>query len=173
LAVGFDPEDHGKHRRVLAVVKSNVAPIAPSLVFRLAVEDGAVLPRVQWQGVSRHTASDLTQAQGRNAGREAEEFLRERVTRAGVPVAPLQAEASELDIAPITLRRAKKRLGIEAFKPPDGMAWWWRLPREDDQGDLSVSNDHLRGNGGGQDDHLRERGHLPGLGDAAEPGVEL
>jgi hypothetical protein len=156
--VGSAPDDREKRRRVLAVNKSNVAAIAPSLGFQLVVDADKTLPRVHWLGISRHKASDLTQAQGSNEGREAEDFLRERATREGVPSKPLMDEARELDIAPITLRRAKKRLGIEAYKSPDGLAWWWRFPGEESQGDHTLSDDHLRGKGGTLDDHLPRKG---------------
>lgn len=152
LSVGYDPEDAEKRRRVLAVAGSNVAPTAPSLSFRLAVEDGASLPRVHWQGISKHTASDLTQSQTVSAGRKADDLILELVTRDGTPSDDILAEAEDRDISEKTLRRRAHKKGISReagtiYQREGGGPWFWRLPNPDGHVRLSDSNVHLRGNG--------------------------
>jgi len=59
----------------------------------------------------------------------------------------IQARAREAGIAEPTLRRAKARVGVEAFLTGFGAAgrWHWRLPlrRDDHEIIISGSDDHL------------------------------
>src|SRR5262249_15606990 len=80
LVVGIDPDDESKRRRVLAVSKANLAPIAPSLAFQLVPSEDPQYARVEWLGVSDHAAHALTSGlKERSAIHEAEDFLRERL----------------------------------------------------------------------------------------------
>lgn len=176
LSIGFDPDDknpdHNQRKRVLSVAKMNVGAPSPAREFHLEYVEAHDACRIVWGGVSKHTANSLSAGPGpqkdSSALEDAKDFLFERVTTGGVPVAPLQTEAKEMGIAQITLRRAKKELGIEAYTGPNGPPWYWRLPA----GAHTRTDDHLSKSGGGQVDHLRERAHLPGLGGAADSGVE-
>ena len=55
LQLGKDPADPS--RRILAVAKSNLGPIPPSLALR--IEDAGGVPNVVWDGTSPLTAEDL------------------------------------------------------------------------------------------------------------------
>lgn len=183
LSVGFDPDDQNpdqnKRKRVLSVAKLNVGARGIPREFHLEymAEHGACC--IVWGGESRHTADTLSAgpgAQNGSAMEDAKDFLLERVPflataltkagpRLGLPVKALQDEAREADIALITLRRARKELGWGAFTGVDGPPWFWG-PK---QGNHMRTDDHLPTKDIPEDDHLRESGRLPGLGDAAEP----
>ena len=68
------------------------------------------------------------------AGREARDFLFERLEGGRqVKADDLFEEAEQTGISKVTLRRAKKKLGVKSRKTPgkfDG-EWTWELPAED------------------------------------------
>src|SRR5215218_3504656 len=93
------PEDDG--RRVLAPIKSNLAPPAPSRVFGLAsTESGAV--RVDWKGESNLDASALLSAptdhEEKSALSEAQEFLREVLSDGPQAASAVKREADSAGI---------------------------------------------------------------------------
>jgi hypothetical protein len=113
LLIAKHPEDDG--RRVLASIKSNLAPPAPSLVFGLAsTESGAV--RVDWKGESNLDAAALLSAptdhEERSALSEAQEFLREVLADGPLPASDVKQEADSAGIAKRTLDRARPSLGV-------------------------------------------------------------
>jgi len=133
--IAKDPEDDG--RRVLASIKSNLAPPAPSLVFGLSsTENGAV--RVDWKGESTLDASALlsapTDPEERSVLQEARDLLREVLSEGPVPASEVKQEARSADISERTLKTAKRELGIltsregEAGKRGGGR-WIWTLPK--------------------------------------------
>jgi hypothetical protein len=134
LLIAKHPEDDG--RRVLASIKSNLAPPAPSLVFSLSdTESGAV--RVDWKGSTPLDASALLSAptdhEERSALSEAQEFLREVLTADPVAAAEVRQEADSAGIAKRTLDRARQSLGVVAEREGEpgkrgGGKWFWRLP---------------------------------------------
>ena len=72
----------------------------------------------------------------RTALADAEAFLRAFLADGPVEAKTIQARAREAGIAEPTLRRAKARVGVEAFLTGFGAAgrWHWRLPlRRDDR----------------------------------------
>jgi hypothetical protein len=133
LVVGYDPDDETKRTRIFAVSKTNLAPIAPSLAFVLAVPPGADMPRVEWLGVSSQSADALTaEPPPRKDTAEMDEataFLRSFLAGGPLPAKEVKREAKERDITEPTLRRAKKRLGVVAEKEGFGSEgrWMWRL----------------------------------------------
>ena len=180
LSIGFDPEDENhdqnERKRVLAVAKLNVGAKGLPREFHLEYVSEHEACRIAWGGISKHTANSLSAGPALQKGfgelENAKRFLLERLTREWTPAAPIQAEGKAEDIAGITLRRAREELGITQEngtirKTED--EWLWRLPGE---GDQTRADDHLPMNGEGEVDHLREKGHLPGPGDTAEPGVK-
>jgi hypothetical protein len=134
LLIAKHPEDDG--RRVLASIKSNLAPPAPSLVFGLSsTESGAV--RVDWKGESDLDAEALLSAptdhEERSALSEAQEFLREILSGGPVPAREAQDDARNAGIADRTLKRARQSLGVVAERQGEpghqgGGRWYWKLP---------------------------------------------
>ena len=126
--VARHPED--ENLRVLAPLKSNLAAPAPSLAFGVSeAPNGAA--RVEWKGETRHTADALlaapTDPEKRSALEEAKDYIRE--TLAGGPrgAQVVLEEAHEAGISGVTLKRAKKDLGVVSKKAADG-PWTWRWP---------------------------------------------
>lgn len=132
LLVARDPDDPSGARRVLAVTKSNLGPLPPSLAFHVEVAPDMAQPQVAWQGGSTHRAADLLAPTagrgGRSALDDAVDFLRELLTDGPVPVTDLYAEATAAGIARRTLERAKNQLGVRSVRP-DGFTgpWSWAL----------------------------------------------
>jgi hypothetical protein len=72
-------------------------------------------------------------AESRRAGSEAEEFLREKLGNGPVPAKEGEEHARALGIAPMALKRARKKLGVIAEKAGLKEGWTWRLPSEGGQ----------------------------------------
>jgi hypothetical protein len=112
LLVAGDPSD--PRRRVLAPLKSNLAPLAPSMAWSLESAAGGVAI-VRWEGISDLTAAHLLEGgdkEERSAGSEAEEFLRSELAEGERPAEELMSTARRLGIAARTLRRAAEGLGV-------------------------------------------------------------
>ncbi|HTR77018.1 MAG TPA: AAA family ATPase, partial [Gemmatimonadaceae bacterium] len=138
LLVERHPED--QNRSVLAVIKSNVGPIAPSLVFarvaaRIQGEEGAAIEtsRLEWTGTSDLSADALLAARQTGAANEvdgAAEWLRDllasgaRLTRGQVAAA-----AAAAGFKMRTVDRAADRLGVRKEREGFGgaMRSFWTL----------------------------------------------
>jgi hypothetical protein len=132
LLVAPDPED--ADRRILAVVKNNLAPLAPALAFRLVAAAPGAVAHVEWLGATAHTAAALlAQPAGdeeRGALAEARAFLAALLAAGRQPAREVQAEARRAGISDRTLNRAKAALGITSARGGYGKdgVWYWALP---------------------------------------------
>jgi hypothetical protein len=154
LAVGKAPDNEVE--RILAPVKSNLGPLAPSL--RFAIEDATSYiddeteirsSRVRWIGLDPITADQLlAERKPQKAAKQgaaidqAINFLRDSL--AGGPVAfnELLNDAEASGISERTLRRAKTIIKVasrHAGVPGEPGLWVWVLPTEenDSEGDDS------------------------------------
>jgi hypothetical protein len=141
--VAKDAED--EDRRLFLPVKNNLAPLGKGLAFRLEqrlVGDpgkGIVASSVIWESEPVTMSADQALAatdggaESRRAGSEAEQFLREKLGNGPVPAKEGEEHARALGIAPMTLKRARKKLGVVAEKAGLKEGWTWRLPSEGDQ----------------------------------------
>lgn len=116
--------------RVLARVKGNLCEEPPALAYAIEKVDGGAA--VGWLGEADLTANDLLSKQGTGKPRgeaivEAERFLREELANGPVAAAELLDRAAEREIAEITLRRAKDRLGVRVRKRGVRAGWVWEL----------------------------------------------
>ena len=134
LLIAKHPEDDG--RRVLASIKSNLAPPAPSLVFTLGGTEGGAVG-VDWKGETPLDAAALLSAptdhEERSALSEAQEFLREVLSDGPEAAAEVRQEADSAGIAKRTLDRARQSLGVISEREGDSGKrgagkWVWRLP---------------------------------------------
>lgn len=133
LVAAVDPDD--EDRRVLAVGKCNLAEKAPALTYRLVPDEEHGVARVQWEGVSYHTADGLLltrEERDDDTGPrdEAVSFLSELLADGPVSAKAGKAEAAEAGVAPRTLDRAKKSLGVRSVKvgkPGEPGRWMWTL----------------------------------------------
>jgi len=137
LLVALDPHDPTGQRRVLATTKGNLAQPAPALVYTLEASPTLPAPRVVWHGPADRTPSELLAPRrahsarpDRDALRQAEAFLRAFLADGPQPVPAVLAAACAAGVAPITLRRAKRALGVVPQKSGfgAGCGWHWALP---------------------------------------------
>ena len=141
LAFGADPgeadsEDNGS--RVLAHAKSNLGPCAPSLSCRIEgreidSDDGRVIPTSRFiivgeTDVRAHELLATRDPDERSKLEEAIEFLTDELCDGqSRPKADLEAAATAADIALRTLKRARKRLGVEVSREGFPSVTQWRL----------------------------------------------
>lgn len=124
-----DPEDD--NRRIAVQVKSNLGPLAESLVFQpQATDDGSV---ITWTGTSTITARDLEPTDGRVGGQalqRAMEFLVVVLADRPEPAMEVYAKAALEGHSRRTLERAKDRLGVRSERSPGfglNTYWEWSL----------------------------------------------
>jgi len=116
----------------LASSKSNLSALPSSLRYRMS--DGGFT----WDGevdIDADSVLDTTNNDGEVAGAlaEAEEFLCDILANGAVPSRQVIGEAKEVGIKEHTLKRAKKKLRIEAKRvgkegERGGGHWCWVLP---------------------------------------------
>lgn len=135
LLLGRDPDEAEDDRRVLAQVKSNVGPLAPSLAFvieQVVLERPRVeAARITELGTSPHWAADLLALERPVRGAriaEAVAFLERELMDGAKSARELSERARQLEIAEQTLKRARNQLGVESRKSDFGGGWTWSLP---------------------------------------------
>lgn len=109
--------------RIVAHAKSSYGPAGQSMSYRL------VDNRIEWVGYVPVTAADVgfeSTTEQVSALREAMEFLETVLSSGPMPAAQVKKEAGELGISTSTLKRARKKLGIVAYR----MADRWYLRKE-------------------------------------------
>jgi hypothetical protein len=154
LLIARDPDD--EDRRVLAVVKSNLAKRSESLSFRLE-DAGSGWARVRWEGTSAHSADALIAATSdlheKSALAEAKEMLADSLRDGPVAAKEVQRMARESGVSERTLRRAKEEMGVKPIKVGGSNgAWLWQLPAESGSGSpISGHLGHQSQNGGVSD----------------------
>jgi hypothetical protein len=177
LLVAPDPDDPAG-RRILAWTKLNVAAMPQSWAFRLDQALNCSQPHVVWEGASEYDAESLLATKGEKgepgALEEAIDFLDDQLGAGAVPAADVVSEAQRAGIAPATLNRAKKRLGVISAKtggPGQRQAWNWSLPGAETSGPAAElpEPDHLQTSATGnpfcdgeqaEGDHPHGDGHL-------------
>jgi hypothetical protein len=133
LLLAMDPDDPSGKRRVLATTKSNLATKPAALALTLESDETFGCALVRWHGAVRFTADDLVAGKrSSSAVAVAEEFLRGLLSESERLTNEVKVAADEAGVSWAAVRRAKGRLGVEARKDAD--AWWWRLPRDVEDG---------------------------------------
>jgi putative DNA primase/helicase len=129
LAIGSDVELPA--RRFLVPVKTNLGVAPLSLAFRID-DKGLHWESQPLTGSAEGLLGDgneLTTGSERREREEAKAFLLYVLREGPVSSAVLMKDATANGIAQRTLWRAKRDLGIEAYREPaDGGRWRWRLP---------------------------------------------
>ena len=132
LVVGKDPED--EDLRVLAHVKSSLAPFGQSIAFRLGGETG-----IEWAGYCNWTADEvmglahrkLTRSKPSATKEEAKELLLEIMGDEGyADTKEIFKLAEERGISERTVYNAKKELGIYSHQIGKNATYlsWWTMP---------------------------------------------
>lgn len=123
---------HDTDRRVVSMVKSNIAGRSPSRVF--GIEDGVV----RWLGEDPILDADTLEGGADTIDQagaldEALAFLRELLRDGPVLAVDGGFHASALGLSERTVSRARRCLGIRAVRVGRGRnegAWWWKLPEQ-------------------------------------------
>lgn len=116
---------------VLACTKNNLAPMCPSLGYRIVTGDTGA-PQIRWTGVVDRTADDLIAPRPHSqAVPQAVAFLQKHLAQGPRPRHWLVKEAA--DNAALSLRsleRAKAQLGIvsEERREDERNVWYWSMP---------------------------------------------
>jgi putative DNA primase/helicase len=139
FAVIQDTDNEG--RMLLLHAKNNMAAkpqgLAYRLVQRIVGEEGGgiVASYIAFDStpvtVSADEAMRASEDGGdRAAAGEAEDFLLDKLSAGPIPSKEAEEHARAIGIAPRTLRRARKKLGVIAEKGGLKEGWTWRLPLE-------------------------------------------
>ncbi len=144
LLVAKDPEN--ENRRILAGIKSNLAPLPPSLSYTIENIDG--IPKIVWGGVTNHTADALlavpSNPEERSALEDAKDFLRDLLASGAVEARDIQREAKQAGISDMTLRRARQSLSVSVKKEGYQGKWVWILKDVQDSPKVfTKNNEHL------------------------------
>lgn len=162
LLVGIDPDD--ENRRVLAVIKCNLAAKAPALGYRIVADEVFECGKVQWLGHTRHTADQLVEVTSTNREakpREVATSFLKRLLAEGreLPVQQVKEATIAAGMSWATVRRAQVDLGIvpeHHGTVGDDEQWWsWALPEP--QGAQSAPRRSTP-----EVEHLGHLGHLDG-----------
>jgi putative DNA primase/helicase len=108
-------------RRILACIKSNLAIHRGVMTFDVTAQG------LQWISCDAGLdvgAIDAGDDEALTAGDEAEDFLRQSLAQGPMDAAQLLEVAQRAGISVVTLRRAKRRLNVQAAKVGD--KWMWR-----------------------------------------------
>jgi hypothetical protein len=135
-----DPDGEEGSRRVLAHVKCNVAPLAPSLLYEVtpivlpatAIDPEVETSRLELIGESPHNGRGLLAVasdEERSALTDAEDFLRAELDDGVRHLAEdIFKAARKIGIADRTLRRARQSIGALTEKAGFTRGWEWWLP---------------------------------------------
>jgi putative DNA primase/helicase len=135
-AVTRDRDDPTERRRLFLPIKSNLAERQPGLAFVLSTQHGMDgTPCVAWEaGDVDITADEAMATEPRRRGPEADDradaelFLRESLACGPRQAREVEEEAREVhSIAKRTLDRARKSIGVEAFRDTIPGPWLLRL----------------------------------------------
>ncbi len=149
-AVARDRDDPAGRRRLFLPVKNNLSLEQTGLAFELRPAGDVAV--VTWEAGAVEVSADEAlgppprRAPGPKAERrdEAAEWLRAALAGGPRLVAELAEEAREaMGFSAPTLRRARKVLGVMAFRQMVPGAWFWRLPTGAQGAQVPPKHEHL------------------------------
>jgi hypothetical protein len=177
LLLAADPEEpdgRDAPQRVLGHVKSNYGPLAPSLCLEVrsavipanGLEPDAETAFLAVCGESDHSGRDLLNVQDpgeMGAVADAEAFLQDQLGNGPRLRDELMPAATEAGLSWASVRRAKKKLGVESKKGRGGNGKWsWMLPDTEALGTEATGDE--------PDEHL-EQVRLPSGPDQSSAGT--
>jgi len=137
IMIAREEDDQNPDRAILQVVKSNYAAAPEPVALRID-PDGAV----HWLGPTESGIDDraddaMDRRLSRSERTDAADFLREYLHDHDVEGTQVLKQAKRLGFSEITIRRAKKDIGVTSYRDGFyGTTWKWRLPADD-------QDDHL------------------------------
>lgn len=160
MLVSEHPDDGQKpqheRRRVLAMVKNNLAPFPPSRMFELVQPEGHEHPSLRWIGETPLSADDLNAAHGtaapeeHDARNERADWLREVLSTGPLDSKELFKLARTEGYQDRSLRRTARSLGVQIRREGIGSSHRtvWALPAlrtPDATADTSARLEHVSG----------------------------
>lgn len=139
LHLMIDPDDSTERRRLLLPGKNNLSERPAGLAFDIgpgeAIDDeGTPRACVRWHEGEVDISADeaVNRGSGDTAAStqrdEAVDWLSQALAAGPRPAADVIEEAREVQsISKRTLDRARKQLGVDAYRPVNPGKWWWRL----------------------------------------------
>jgi hypothetical protein len=135
-----DPDGEEGNQRVLAHIKCNVAPLAPSLVYAVkpimlpatSTDPEVETSRLELIGESPHNGRSLLAVSSdgeRHAIDDARDFLRTELADGSRMAGDLLKEARKVGISERTLQRARAELDVRSEKAGFDEGWVWSLPK--------------------------------------------
>ncbi|MCV6963942.1 AAA family ATPase [Mycobacterium intermedium] len=133
LLVAADPND--PTQRVLACVKSNLGVMPQSLAYRLVDSPDHGVARVEWLGTTHHDARGLLAApeseEDSDERTAAEHWLQDYLNVNGPTASKVvKNDAAKERFSEATLKRAKKKLGVEDRSSGFPRTSTWYLPSQ-------------------------------------------
>jgi len=130
--VALDPDD--PQIRILAPTKANLAPPMPSLQFQVVNREGSDIPKIAWRGASERSASELvgqsvSDEEKSAALEDAVDFLHEILWDGDMPAKEVQLEAKRRGLSWRTIKRAKRKAGVESQKSDFKGQWIMTMRR--------------------------------------------
>ena len=122
-----------RDRRLMVPAKMNLAPDSTGLAYSVVSSDISNVPRVEWESVPVTMSADEVLAmetddeEGQSALDEAEAFLDQVLEDGPVSSLEVQRGAKEMGISEKTLRRAKKKLGVQSRRGGYGREGRWEF----------------------------------------------
>jgi hypothetical protein len=125
LMAGRHPDE--PHGLVLAPVKCNLGPMPKSVTYSLHPVGNVA--RIGWGQETDLTADDILRPSSASGGEsKAEQFLRETLASSPIEAVKVYELAKKAGISEASIKRAKKKTGVESFKDGFAKGWQWRLP---------------------------------------------
>ncbi len=131
--------------RMLARAKNNLGPDDGGFVYDFDITEpipGIEATRVLWGDALAGSARELLASaemehdeEERSALDEAKDFLLDELAAGPVEAKTVYRDADSIGVSKITLKRAKKAVGVIAEKAAFSKGWRWRLPDESPEGD--------------------------------------
>ncbi|WP_186100313.1 AAA family ATPase [Burkholderia gladioli] len=127
--------------RAITRAKSNIAPDGGGVTYTVDLTEiagGIPASRTMWgsliEGSAREILGDMEYRENDEGGErtDAEYFLRDMLANGPLPAKRIFAEANNAGFSQITIKRAKKTLGVESRKEGMEGVWKWALSAEGD-----------------------------------------
>ncbi len=116
-------------RRLLLPLKNNLGPDQGGLAYRVAVaENGAPFVEFESEPVNVRADDALAAADEDESGDDSGSFLCDLLRSGSMAAKEIYREAESAGYSRDAMKRAKRRMGIEAIKAGMNGGWCWRLP---------------------------------------------
>jgi hypothetical protein len=138
LLAAHDPDNEGQ--RLLASLKSNLAPKAETLAYRVVPNDLYDCGQIAWHGTSKRSAAEILAMSAMTADpdersklEEAVAFLFTVLANGPLLASDVKRQGRDCGISEPTLDRAKRAAGVTSLKGLDQRGrWLWALPDPDE-----------------------------------------